>query len=328
MRRIALEEAFGLPGVGTKIDTMVGSPLYRAEAVANWHRRLPDFAEYRIPDMDEHGIDVQVLSLTAPGIQGLTDTDEAVRAASQANDTLAEIIAEHPTRFAGFAALPLQDPLAACKELDRAIGELGLQGCLVNGHTGGRYLDDPVFGPVWEKLAELEVPLYLHPGAPRLEKWSVLDGHPYLDGPTWSWGAETAAHALRLIYAGVFDDWPTARVILGHMGEGLPFLMARLDARYEYMTPPRPLAKLPSAYITGNVLITTTGVCSPAVLTGAMLAVGVDNILFGVDYPFERTDTAVAFLDAAPICAEDRAKIAHRNAERVLKLDNERQATP
>lgn len=318
LKRIALEEAFSLPGVRTKVGTMSGDPHYQADAVADWNRRLTDFTEFRIPDMDAHGIDVQVLSLTAPGVQAEPDTTAAIKLARTANDFLAETIAAHPARFAGLAALPLQDPAAACAELDRAIGELGLNGALVNGHTFGRYLDEEEFRPVWGKLEELRVPLYLHPGAPPQDDWQVFRGHPYLRGPTFGWAAETAAHTLRLIYAGVFDDFPDATLILGHMGEFLPFQKARLDARYEFMT--LGLGKRPSEYLESNVMITTTGVCSAEALTGAIAAVGADNIMFGVDYPFERTDVAVRFLDDAPVCAADRAKIAHRNAERVLGL--------
>ncbi|TYB44103.1 amidohydrolase family protein [Actinomadura chibensis] len=318
LKRIALEEAFSLPGMGSKVGTMVGDPHYRADAVAGWNRRLTDFTEFRIPDMDAHGIDVQVLSLTAPGIQAERDTAEAVAKARAANDFLAETIAAHPTRFAGLAALPMQDPAAARAELDRAVGGLGLRGALVNGHTLGRYLDEKEFRPVWERLEELRVPLYLHPGAPPRDEWQVFRGHPYLKGPTFGWAAETAAHALRLIYAGVFDDFPGAKLILGHMGEFLPFQKARLDARYEFMT--LRLGLRPSEYLERNVMITTTGVCSGAALTGAIAAVGADNIMFGVDYPFERTDVAVRFLDEAPISETDRAKIAHGNAERILGL--------
>ncbi|MFI0406688.1 amidohydrolase family protein [Actinomadura sp. 3N508] len=318
LKRIALEEAFSLPGMGSEVGGMVGNPHYRAEAVERWNRRLTDFTEFRIPEMDAHGIDVQVLSLTAPGIQAERDTATAIANARAANDFLAATIAAHPTRFAGLAALPLQAPAAACAELDRAIGELGLNGALVNGHTFGRYLDEKQFRPVWEKLEELGVPLYLHPGAPPQDDWQVFRGHPYLKGPTFGWAAETGAHALRLIYAGVFDDFPGATLILGHMGEFLPFQKARLDARYEFMT--LRLGKRPSEYLESNVMITTTGVCSAEALTGAIAAVGADNIMFGVDYPFERTDVAVRFLDGAPICAADRAKIAHCNAERVLGL--------
>lgn len=322
MPRIALEEAFGIPGVETKVSSMRRSVFYDPAAVARWNDNLTEFTDLRLGEMDENGIDLQVLSLTAPGIQAETDPAVAVEHARRANDFLAGVVAEYPGRFAGFAALPLQNPDAAVRELERAVRELGFVGALVNGHTNGVYLDDPRFAPVWAALENLDVPLYLHPGAPPLDKWLVTEGHPYLTGPTWQWGAETAAHALRLIYAAVFDDFPKARLILGHMGEFLPFQIARLDARYEFMTMPRPLAKgRPGKYIGENILITTTGVCSHAALVGAILAIGVDSIMFSVDYPFECTDKAVEFLDTAPLADADRDKIAYLNAARLLRLD-------
>jgi 2,3-dihydroxybenzoate decarboxylase len=320
MRRIAMEEAFSVPELDTKVNSMRGNPFYQAEAVEHWISRLPDFTEWRLPDMDRYGIDIQVLSLTAPGVQAVSDPAAAIDMARRANDALASNVARHPDRFVGLAALPLQDPDAAVEELRRAVDELGLCGALVNGHTQGIYLDDPRMRPVWAALEELDVPLYLHPGAPPRDQWEVLQGYPYLAGPSWHWTAETAAHALRLVYGRVFDDHPGARLILGHMGELLPFQLARLDARYEFMTLEIPLRQLPSAYFSSNILITTTGVCSPAALVGAILAIGADRILFGVDYPFERTNVAVDFLDQAPLSPADRARIAHGNAERELKI--------
>ena len=312
-----MEEAFAIP------ELQARSPLPRTETAAewieDWARRLRDHTTFRLPDMDEHGIDVQVLSLTAPGIQGVTDPRQAVADARLANDHLAEVIAAHPDRFRGLAALPLQDPGAAVAELHRAVGTLGLSGALVNDHTGGTYLDDPRYDPVWSALEDLDVPLYLHPGAPPTEPWRVLAGRPELRGPLWSWGAETGGHALRIVFGGVFDRHPRATLILGHMGEFLPFQLARLDSRYAPQEN-RSLARKPSEYFGRNILITTSGVCAPAVLAGAVLAIGADAVLFAVDYPFEDTAEAVRFLENAPISDSDRAKISHRNAERVLHL--------
>ncbi|MFI7092197.1 amidohydrolase family protein [Streptomyces lydicus] len=317
MRFIAMEEAFAIP------ELQAGFPVPRTETSArwikDWGQRLCDCTTHRLSDMDEHGIDIQVLSLTAPGIQGLTDARQAVTDARAANDHLAEVIAGHPDRFRGLAALPLQDPAAAVAELRRAVGELGLSGALVNDHTTGTYLDDPRYEPVWAALEELDVPLYLHPGAPPAEPWRVLAGRPELQGPLWSWGAETGGHALRLVFGGVFDRHPRATLILGHMGEFLPFQLARLDSRYARQEH-RPLTRKPSEYFGRNILITTSGVCSPAALAGAVLAIGADAIMFAVDYPFEDTAEAVRFLEQAPVSDADRAKISHRNAARLLHL--------
>lgn len=319
-----MEEAFALP------ELQAGYPVPKTETAArwveDWGKRLCDYTTYRLPEMDAHGIDVQVLSLTAPGIQGLTDADQAVKDARIANNHLAEVIAAHPDRFRGLAALPLQNPDAAVTELHRAVGELGLSGALVNDHTNGTYLDDPRYEPVWSALEELDVPLYLHPGAPPAEPWKVLDGRPELRGPLWSWAAETSGHALRLVFGGVFDRHPGATLILGHLGEFLPFQLARLDSRYDRQEL-RTLARKPSEYFGDNILITTSGVCSPAALAGAVLAVGADAIMFAVDYPFEDTAEAVQFLEQAPISNRDRAKISHGNAERVLRLSTDKAST-
>ncbi|WP_275290733.1 amidohydrolase family protein [Amycolatopsis sp. La24] len=324
MRYIAMEEAFALP------ELQAGYPVPKTETAArwveDWGKRLCDYTTYRLPEMDAHGIDVQVLSLTAPGIQGLTDADQAVKDARIANDQLAEVIAAHPDRFRGLAALPLQNPDAAVPELHRAVGELGLSGALVNDHTNGTYLDDPRYEPVWSALEELDVPLYLHPGAPPAEPWKVLEGRPELRGPLWSWAAETSGHALRLVFGGVFDRHPGATLILGHLGEFLPFQLARLDSRYDRQEL-RTLARKPSEYFGDNILITTSGVCSSAALAGAVLAVGADAIMFAVDYPFEDTAEAVQFLEQAPISNRDREKISHGNAERVLRLSTDKAST-
>lgn len=317
MGLIAIEEAFAIPKLLAKYPTP--KTVTAAHWIEDWAKRLCDYTTHRLPDMDEHGVEMQVLSLTAPGVQAVTDAGQATADARLANDHLAEVIAAHPTRFGGLAALPLQDPDAAVAELHRAVGTLGLSGALVNDHTLGSYLDDPRYDPVWSALEDLDVPLYLHPGAPPAEPWKVLDGRPELRGPLWSWAAETSGHALRILFAGVFDRHPRARLILGHMGEFLPFQLARLDSRYAPQAD-RTLAREPSAYFGRNILITTSGVCSPAALASAVLAIGADAIMFAVDYPFEETGTAVRFLEHAPISDADRSKIGHGNARRILRL--------
>ncbi|MEU0922684.1 MULTISPECIES: amidohydrolase family protein [Streptomyces] len=317
MRLIALEEAFALP------DFLSRQPLTKtstsADLLALWNRQLVDFTEERLPLMDKHGIQVQVLSLTVPGIQGLTNAEEAIAESRRANDFLADIIARHPDRFKGFAAVPLQEPEAAAAELERAVNDLGLSGALVNDHTNGHYYDEPQFDVFWDKLEELDVPLYLHPGAPAADSWHILKGHPELVGPVWTWGPETAGHTLRMVLGGVFDRHPRAKLILGHMGEGLPFHLARLDSRYACQSD-QPLGRRPSAYFGDNIRITVSGVWSHAALVGAINAIGADAVMFAVDYPYESTEEAVAFLRSAPISADDREKVAHLNAERLLHL--------
>ena len=231
MKKIALEEHFVTPdlvGYGTST-----SSIAQPQAWADASRRLLDFTEERLPEMDLHGIDMEVLSLNSPGIQAETDPTTAIAKTKTVNDFLAGIMTERPTRFSGFAALPLQDPQAAAKELERAVTELGMKGALVNAHTNGMYLDDPKLRVVWEMAEGLDVPLYLHP-ANGVDTAHVLDGHPELVGPMWSWGIDTSTHALRLIFGGVFDDFPNAKLLLGHMGEGLPYALWRLDSRWDF----------------------------------------------------------------------------------------------
>jgi 2,3-dihydroxybenzoate decarboxylase len=319
MRTIALEEHFVTPELaayGARTASIAQPGAWREAS-----RRLLDLTEERLPTMDAAGVDVAVLSLNSPGIQAETDPPTAVSAAAAVNDFLTETVARHPDRFAGFAALPLQDPQAAAKELERAVSQLGLRGAMVNAHTQGRYLDDPSLRVVWERAEGLGVPLYLHP-ANGFDRPHLLSGHPELEGPMWSWGVDTATHALRLIFGGVFDDFPAARLLLGHMGEGLPFTLWRLDSRWAFHNHHGiELARgVPSAYLRHNLYITTSGVCSAAPLLCALLALGADHILFGTDYPFESMAEATAFLAAAPISEADRAKISFQNATDLLRL--------
>lgn len=319
MRTIGLEEHFVTPelaayGAGS---ASIAQPERWREA----SRRLLELGEERLAAMDEAGLDVQVLSLNSPGIQAEPDPAAAVARAAAVNDLLASVVAEHPTRYAGFAALPLQDPRAAARELDRAVTQLGLRGALVNAHTQGRYLDHPELRVVWERAEGLGVPLYLHP-ANGVDTPHVIQGHPELVGPMWSWGVDTASHVLRLVFGGVFDDFPEARLLLGHMGEGLPYALWRLDSRWGFHNHHGvELAReKPSDYLRHNLYITTSGVCSAAPLLCALLALGPEHILFGTDHPFEEMAVATEFLRTAPVSEADRAKISHLNAERLLGL--------
>ena len=319
MKTIGLEEHFVTPELAAYGAS--AAAIAQPHAWAEASRRLLDLTGERLTGMDDAGLDVQVLSLNSPGIQAEKDAAAAVANAAAVNDLLATTIAEHPTRFAGFAALPLQDPQAAAKELERSVTQLGLRGALVNAHTQGRYLDDPTMRVVWETAVALDVPLYLHP-ANGVDSADVLSGHPELIGPMWSWGNDTASHVLRLIFGGVFDDFPEAKLLLGHMGEGLPYVLWRLDSRWGFHNHHGiELARgNPSEYLRHNLYITTSGVCSAAPLLCALLALGSDHILFGTDYPFEEMSTATQFLRSAPVSEADRAKISHLNAEGLLGI--------
>lgn len=319
MRTIALEEHFLTNDLAHYSDATreLAQPQIWAEAA----RRLTDLAEQRLADMDGAGVDVAVLSLTAPGIQAEPDPQVAVTRAAEVNDFLAGVIAANPSRFRGFAALPLQNPPAAAKELQRAVEQLGLCGALVNAHTLGVYLDAPPLRVVWERAEALDVPLYLHP-ANGFDTPHVITGHPELIGPMWSWGTDTATHALRMIFGGVFDDFPAAKLLLGHMGESLPYSLWRLDSRWDWHRHHGVDLALghPSEYLRRNLYVTTSGVCDGPPLLCALAALGPEHVLFGTDYPYEDIGTATAFLAAAPIGDDDRAKISHRNAERLLHI--------
>lgn len=328
MRYIALEEAFYIPELGERQPmTNDGIPQlpsrWNSNAAERFAARLPDFTEYRLPEMDEAGIDVQVLSLTVPGLQVDIEPELACSNARFVNDYTAEVVAKNPDRFQGFAVLPLQDPAAAAAELERAVNELGLCGALVNDciyGPGGRYLDAPEYDEVWSALESLQVPIYLHPGAPPADQWQVLQGRPELYGASWSWAAEVGGHALRLVFGGVFDRHPAATLILGHMGEFLPFQRSRLDSRYKTMNPADRIKRLPSAYLGTNVVFTNSGVFSPATVLGAVLEVGADAVMFSVDYPYESSYEAVAGFERTTLPDADREKIAHGNAERLLRI--------
>jgi 2,3-dihydroxybenzoate decarboxylase len=328
VRYIALEEAFFIPELAERQPTPPGgTPQFPSRFKTGFAERvtlrLPDFTHYRLAEMDQAGIDIQVLSLTVPGLQVDIAPDIACRNAHFVNDYIAGVVASNADRFRGFAVLPLQDPAAAAAELTRAVNELGLCGALVNDciyGPGGRYLDAAEYDEVWSALESLGVPLYLHPGSPPADHWQVLQGRPELYGATWSWGAEVGGHALRLIYSGVFDRHPGVTLILGHMGEFLPFQRSRLDSRYQTLDIATSLKQLPSTYLGSNVVFTNSGVFSPATLQGAVLEVGADAIMFSVDYPYESSLEAVAGFEHTVLSDHDRNLIAHGNAERLLRL--------
>lgn len=316
MRKIALEEHFTTP----ELAAHVARPTHSDALFADVERRLGDFDALRLDMMDRTGIARMVLSVTTPGVQGLRDTMEAIRLARNANDFLAREVSRRPDRYAGFAHLALQDAEAAARELERAVRDLGFCGALINGQTNGHYLDEERYLPFWERVEELGVPVYLHPGA-MADQPAMFAHRPEIGGPVWAWTAETAAHALRLVLGGTLTRFPGVRIILGHMGETLPFLLWRLDSRRQFdLGETLPPDALPSAIIRRSIKVTTSGVCDPIALAATLEALGEDNVMFSVDYPYEDPDIAAAFIDTAPLSEEVRAKICHGNAERLLGL--------
>jgi 2,3-dihydroxybenzoate decarboxylase len=311
MNKIALEEHFSGPGFEQYLAGVGG--LFDPGVLAAIEARLPDFEQQRLAMMDAAGISIAVLSQTAPGVQQEPEAATAVDLARRSNDFLASRIAEHPYRFRGFAAVALQDVDAAIAELQRSVTELGFVGVLVNGNTCGHYLDEPQFDRFWSALTELQVPLYLHPGL-LVDEPAMFAGRPELNGATWSWTCETASHALRLVFGGVFLRHPTATVILGHMGETLPFDLWRLDSRALTTTPGRAMPKPPSQQIREHILITTSGVCSDAALRCSLTELGPDRVLFATDYPYEDAQIAADWIDRADIDGDVRQKVCWDNA--------------
>lgn len=321
--KIALEEHFAIP------ETLQDSAGFVPDHFwTELSARLLDIQERRLYEMDRHGIEMMLLSLNAPAVQAIPDTAQAVEISQRANDYLAEQVAKRPDRFQGFAALPLQDPDAAAQELRRCVIELGFKGALVNGFSQTRdksqmlYYDLPMFRPFWAEVERLGVPFYLHPRNPLPLHAQIYDGHEWLMGPTWAFGQETAVHALRLMGSGLFDDHPGLTIILGHMGEGLPISMWRVDNRNAWVTAPKKHpAKMPiSHYFHNNFYITTSGNFRTQSLVDAMLELGSDRILFSADWPFENVDHAANWFDTATISEADRLKIGRTNASQLFRL--------
>lgn len=319
MRVIAIEEHF-MTCEGFAITEWNGKGGGPITAKA---KQLGDIAAGRIAAMDASGIDVQVLSTPAIGMEELPPT-EAIAMTRATNDTLARAVAEYPDRFAGFAVLPAIDPAAAATELDRAVTELGFKGALINGHVRGRFLDEQAFWPIFERAEALGVPIYLHPTPPpQAVKEAYYSGLPGACGASlsqaaWGWHCETGLHALRLVVGGVFDRFPRLQVILGHMGENIPFSLARAD---RFLTRHAThLHRRVADYFHGNFSITISGYYTVAPLLCALMVLGADRIMFATDYPFGDAGEGREFLDTAPISPGDRAKIAHENAERLLRI--------
>jgi predicted TIM-barrel fold metal-dependent hydrolase len=324
MRTITVEEHFVTqafvdgPGKGFLDRFRNSGP--RGAIIAD---RLFEVGEKRIAEMDAAGIDMQVLSLNSPGVEQI-EPDEAVAAAREANDFLADVVKRHPKRFAGFAALAIQAPDQAAKELERCVRQLGFRGANINGHTRGRYLDDPFFSPILACSEALGAPIYLHPTVPHKPIADALYGgfSPAVSGifasSGWGWHIETAVHVLRLVLAGVFDRHPKLQVVIGHMGEAIPFMLPRMNRNL----PPQvtKLARPFADYLRQNVHYTFGGFNFAPTFLNLLLEIGVERIMFSVDYPYGSMEEGKSFLQHLPVSEADRERIAHGNAERLLGL--------
>lgn len=324
MRTITLEEHFISPGFlagpGKGFAEQLRSRGPRGERM---YEQLQDVGDKRIAEMDAAGIDMQVLSLNSPGVEQ-AEAAEQLSIAVESNDFLAEAVKKYPSRFAAFAALPVAAPDRAAEELDRRVRQQGFKGALINGHTRGRYLDDKFFSPILERAEALNVPIYLHPTVPPKAVVEASFGGfspavtAMLVGGAWGWHIETSVHLIRMMLGGVFDRYPKLQVVIGHLGEGMPFMLPRLNKNLptEVTKLDRPIG----AYLRENVHYTFGGFNFPATFLNLLLEVGVGRIMFSVDHPYGSMAEARAFLQQIPVSELDRERIAHGNAEKLLGL--------
>lgn len=317
--KIGLEEHFALE------ETLGDSQGFVSEATwRDLRANLLDVQKQRLGLMDEHGIATMILSLNAPAVQAVVSPKDAASMARRANDELAAQVAKRPDRFQAFAALPMQDPELAARELERCVKELGFKGALVNGYSqlnspdNAIYYDIKSYWDFWGTVEALDVPFYLHPREPSQRK--AYEGHPWLIGPAYGFGAETGLHALRLMGSGLFDRYPKLKIILGHLGEALPFTLFRIDERIGWSPMGYPAKKKVSQYFAENFYITTAGNFRDQSLINSILEIGADRILFSTDYPFEQVGQAARWFDSAPIGEQNRRKIGRDNAKTLFRL--------
>lgn len=335
---IATEEGFTIPEVAAATRRRMSERIVQEPGEAfiqgftsppsdagppPWLRTIADLDGLRLADMDRAGVAKHLLLLMSPGVQ-IFDAGEARELSTLVNDRATAAIRRHPTRFAALAAIPPQDPKFAADELERAVTKLGHSGAVINSHTAGEYLDLPKYEPILATAEKLDVPIYIHPRAPSPQ--TVM---PYLDqglpGAIWGYAVEVSLHALRLIFAGTFERFPKLRIVIGHMGEGIPYFLDRLDTHYAYgggrgKGSQVPLKRKPSEYFLDRFVITTSGMNWEPAFKQAVEALGIDRVLFAADYPFEDQDAAVKRIDAFRLSAADRAKFEHGNAKRVFRL--------
>jgi len=317
--KIALEEHFmcpGFEGYFGKTSGNISPALFGKAAEA-----LADFGERRLSAMDRGGVAYAILSLAGPGVQAEREIAVAVRRARECNDFLAAKMQANPDRYGGFAHLAVQDPVAAADELERCMTDLGMQGAMVNGSTMGSYLDEDRYSVLWERAQALGAPIYIHPNNPA-DVPHMYNGHPELWGPVWSWTVETGNHALRIVFSGVFDRYPGAKLVLGHMGETLPYQLWRFDSRWEISNRGEMrLDRKPSDYLRENLWVTSAGVCSDEPLRCALDALGTERVLFSMDYPFEKPEEAAHWIETAPISEAERRAVCHDNAAALFGLN-------
>ncbi|HVI46589.1 MAG TPA: amidohydrolase family protein [Chitinophaga sp.] len=326
MRIITLEEHISFPALASLIpaETLAARSIERSPMIKRVAEELADVSNQRLVSMDKNGISMQVLSVIGAGAE-LLEPAAAKDFAALYNDTLAAAIAPYPFRFTAFAHLPMTSPEAAADELERACTQHGFCGAFINGLTQGSFLDDPQFAPVLQRAERLDVPIYLHPGLPLKAVvdayYSGLPGNAggVLATSGWGWHSETAIHILRLIISGTLDRYPRLKLIIGHMGEMLPGMMARCDQKFKPGQAGAHQRSI-SQTLREQVYITTSGMFTLPPLYMALETFGLNNILFSVDYPFSTNEEGKAMLDSFPLSHQEIVQIAHQNADRLLKL--------
>ncbi len=324
--KIVFEEHFATS------DTLENTRSFAGDS-GKWEefeRQILDLDDERLELMDKNGIEFAILSNNAPGVQAILKTDEAILAAQKANDVLAEAVNKYSNRYAGFAALPMQDPDAASEELTRCVKEMGFKGAMVNGFTqkdvadSAIYYDIPEYRPFWDTVSKLDVPFYLHPRMQLPSRAPIYDGHPWLKSAPWGFAVETSIHSLRMCGSGMFDDYPNLKIFIGHLGEHIPYDLWRIDARMRFSRRDyrgkRPLGE----YFLDNFMITTSGNFSDPAFRCALEVVGVERMFFSADYPFETMEDACEWFDSTTVISEeDRVKIGRTNAIEYFNLDLE-----
>jgi 2,3-dihydroxybenzoate decarboxylase/5-carboxyvanillate decarboxylase len=338
MRLIATEEAWSIPEVAEELRKVANSPtqsldkllvkgIYDAPTDTSGYGKLDfltglkDVEEHRLPQMDQYGVAMHLLALTAPGVQ-MFDADTAMELATLANDRLAEICRKHPARFAGLASFAPHSPKRAAKEMERAIHELGLNGFMINSHTNGEYLDDPKFWPILEAAEALDRCIYIHPRAASDTLKGPLQDYG-MDSAMWGYGVEVGTHAVRMMAGGVFDRFPKLKICIGHMGEAVPFWLWRINfmnSRAQVVGRARKTERSMAEYFQGNFVITTSGVEDPLALRYAIDKLGVANVMWAIDYPYQPMEPAVQFIEAFECTDEERHALCHGNAERVFHI--------
>jgi len=336
---IAVEEAFvtaelldiwteileqGIESHGDPAFDSIYSPILKLAQTQELRNKLLDVDKTRLADMDKNGVAVQLLSVTAPGVQ-IFDSEAARSFTIHTNDYLSDIVAKHPTRFYGLITVSPSDPNFSAQELERMAGKENMVGIIINSHTNGKYLDDEFYFPIFAKAEELDLPIYLHPSTPNPNMVEPLLKYG-LEGPMWGFAADTGLHALRLILSGVFDRFPNLQMVLGHMGEGLPYWLHRLDSRLplsqmlDKTGRLQELKKLPSEYFKSNLHISTSGMNWSPVLRFVCDVIGVDRVMFAIDYPYESSEPAVLGLKESKLTDEEKRQIFELNAQRLFNI--------